>query len=48
MVNGLHLYRAFRDPMATKALCILPRIHPFTHSYTDSILNGRLSVLGGC
>jgi len=31
MVNGLHLYSAFTDPMATKALYIL--LH--THSYTD-------------
>jgi len=32
MVNGLHLYSAFTDPMATKALYILPHIHPFTNS----------------
>jgi len=33
MINGLHLYSTFTDPMATKALyiCLL-----FTHSYTDS------------
>jgi len=31
MVNGLHLYSAFTDPMATKALYILPHIHPFIH-----------------
>jgi len=34
MVNELHLYSAFTDPMAIKALYILPHIHPFTHSYT--------------
>jgi len=34
MVNGLHLYSTFKDPMATKALYILPHIHPFTHSFT--------------
>jgi len=28
MVNGLHLYSAFTDPMATKAPYILPHIHP--------------------
>jgi len=28
MVNGLHLYCAFKDPMATKALYILPHIQP--------------------
>jgi len=27
MVNGLHLYSAFKDPMATKALYSLPHIH---------------------
>jgi len=42
MVNGLHLYNAFTDPMATKALYILPHIHPFTHSYT----NGGVSHAG--
>jgi len=36
MVNGLHLYSAFTDPMATKALYILPHIHPFT--YTPTLL----------
>jgi len=39
MLNGLHLYSAFIDQMATKALCIfashLP-IHSLIHSYTDS------------
>jgi len=34
MVNELHLYSAFTDPMAIKALYILPHIHPFTlYSY---------------
>jgi len=33
MVNGLHLYSAFIDLMATKALYILPHIHPFTHTF---------------
>jgi len=28
---GLHLYSTFRDLKATKALYILPPIHPFTH-----------------
>jgi len=31
MVNGLHLYSAFTDPMATKALYFLPHIHSLTH-----------------
>jgi len=30
-VNGLHLYSAFTDPMATKVVYILPHIHPFIH-----------------
>jgi len=30
-VNGLHLYSAFTDPMATKVLYILPHIHSFIH-----------------
>jgi len=34
MVNGLHLYSAFIDPMATKALYNLPHTHPFIHSFT--------------
>jgi len=29
MVNELHLYSAFTDPMVTK----VPHIHPFTHSF---------------
>jgi len=32
MANGLHLYSAFTDPMATKALYRLPHIHPFIFS----------------
>jgi len=36
MVNGLHLYSAFTDPMAIKALYITP--HPFTHSYNTLTL----------
>jgi len=36
MVNGLHLYSAFIDLMATKALYIrLTFTHSHTHSYTD-------------
>jgi len=29
--TGLNLYSAFTDPMATKALYILPHIHLFIH-----------------
>jgi len=36
MVNGLHLYSAFIDLMATKALYIcLTFTHSYTHSHTD-------------
>jgi len=31
LVNGQHLYSTFIDLMVTKALYILPHIHPFTH-----------------
>jgi len=34
MVNGLHLYSTFTDPMGTKALYIFAS-HSYTHSYTD-------------
>jgi len=35
-MNGLHLYIAFTDPMATKALHIcLTFTHSLPHSYTD-------------
>jgi len=40
IINGLHLYSAFTDPVATKALYILPHIHPFTHSFIISIFSG--------
>jgi len=36
MVNGLHLYSTFADPMSTKALYFcLTFTHSLTHSYTD-------------
>jgi len=36
LVNGLHLYSAFIDLMATKALYIcLTFTHSYIHSYTD-------------
>jgi len=36
MVNGLHLYSTFTDPMATKALYIgLTFTHSHSHSYTN-------------
>jgi len=31
----IEIYCTFNRPMATKALYILPHIHPFIHSYTD-------------
>jgi len=40
MVNGLHLYSTFADPMSTKALYFcLTFTHSLSHSYTD----GRVS-----
>jgi len=44
MVNGLHLYSAFTDPMATKVFYILPHVHPFTHSYTDMWKTSELGL----
>jgi len=49
MVNGLHLYSAFIDLMATKALYILPHIHPFTHIHTPttvSAMQGTIQLVG--
>jgi len=40
MVNGLHLYSAFTDPMATKALYILPHIHSLIHTPTIIMFSG--------
>jgi len=38
MVNR-HLYSAFTDQVATKALYILPCIHPFTYSFTPMAMS---------
>jgi len=46
MVNGLHLYSAFTDPMATKALNICLT---FTHSLTHTALSamqGTIQLVG--
>jgi len=48
-INGLHLYSAFTDPMATKALYILPHIHSFIHIHTPtgvSAIQGTIQLVG--
>jgi hypothetical protein len=46
-VNGLHLYSAFTDPLATKALYILPHIHSLIHTpMAVSAMQGAIQLVG--